>query len=239
VGIWLYGDPVNNQPRLDQDHRVGSGEVNEIRGKLWLDVLALGSGKVDASKLAQIERAIEQVLNSQELELDPNTARQGVSSRFKAWGLSPGAVHSLDQAFMGLLRRAALSGLLPPPPEGPWNSQWQLLIDASPDGSKAVLKALAGWCFRRGVAASDVTNELLAEWQRERHMTASDVRSVADLIPQVVKKSHQMQASNPHLLTRLKARNRTGMTRTLSEQYGISRTPRRRSDAARNKFDGT
>jgi hypothetical protein len=197
--------------------------MNKLEGTVWLDVLTLGRGRIEASKLAQVARALGEVLESQSRDLDPNAARLAIRSRFKAWGLSPGAIHSLDHVFMGLLRRAALSGLVAPPPEGPWNSQWQLVIDVAPNGNKAFLKALAGWSFSRGVAACDLTDALLTKWQRERHMTATAAEAVARLLPQLIETAHQATKGTAELMTRLESRSRTGMTRSLLEQYGVRR----------------
>jgi len=85
------------------------------------DVLTAAAEKVDARRLEQLgrvlERAVGRSLSSQAID-DPIVIRRLLAETLREDGISVGVVHSFEQFYMGVIRRAAVDGLIPPPPEG-------------------------------------------------------------------------------------------------------------------------
>jgi len=85
---------------------------------------------------------------------DPMILRRQLIEQMRREEVSPGTIQALVQFYMGIIRRAALAGLLPPPPEGPWTRTWQSVLDLAEEttGAKAHLRSLAGWATDKALA---------------------------------------------------------------------------------------
>src|SRR5688572_17459405 len=96
------------------------------------ELFAALAPKVDDRKLAQVSIALERGFGAPLDAVaigDPIEIRRLLAEQLKRDGSSAGIVQAYEQFFMGLVRRAALDGLIPPPPEGPWTQQWQAVLD--------------------------------------------------------------------------------------------------------------
>lgn len=135
-------------------------------------VLDVAVGKVDARKLELLERKLEgalgRPLSSQVVE-DPIVIRRLLVKYLRSEGVSQGVIHSFEQFFMGIVRRAAVEGLLPAPPEGPWTRLWQSVLDVAAEvqGARAPLRSLAGWATARDLEPTDLEPDQVKVWAKD------------------------------------------------------------------------
>ena len=135
-------------------------------------VLDAAVGTVNPRKLEQLEKKLEVALgcslDTQEVT-DPIVIRFLLAKQLRDSGTSPGVIHSFEQLFMGVIRRAAVKGLLPAPPEGPWTREWQSVLDVASEvqKAKAPLRSLAGWATARGIKPLEIENDHLEMWVNE------------------------------------------------------------------------
>lgn len=141
-------------------------------------VLVAGAGKLDQEKLGVLTEALEGSLAcplSSCVVTDPIVIRRRLVEYLRATGAPSGKIQFLEQLFMGVVRRASLKGLIPPPPEGPWTRAWQSVLDHASPGTKAVLRTLAAWATSRGLDPPNLKTAHLELWAR--HLSL-DSRSV-------------------------------------------------------------
>lgn len=129
-------------------------------------------GSVDNRKLNSLRvkfaKAYDQPLCEISIE-DPVRLLITLARHLQGGGATQGSIHSISQFFMGLIRRAAVEGIIPPPPEGPWTRDWQRLISATEDHQriKLNLRSLAAWATTRGLSPCAVGDRELLDWMEE------------------------------------------------------------------------
>jgi hypothetical protein len=128
-------------------------------------VLDASRGKVNSPKLAKLERSLEAALGQQlrgcALE-DPIVVRRELVNYLREHGESRGNLQAIEQFYMGVIRRAAVQGLIQAPPEGPWTRIWQSVLDFAE--SKALIRTLAAWATDNRLEPGDISTEHLEEW---------------------------------------------------------------------------
>lgn len=150
-------------------------------------VLSVAHGKVDPRKLEQLERKLELALDaplSSQVFDDPIAIRRKLVDYLKRVGTKPGIVQAIEQFYMGVVRRAALEGLILAPPEGPWTRNWQSVLNASAQvpSTKSLFRSLAGWATARNLEPSDVTREHLITWARETMVNVETTLSTVQIV---------------------------------------------------------
>jgi hypothetical protein len=133
------------------------------------ELFAAFEAKVDRRKLTQAAGILERAFGTSLDEVRVNDAietRRRLVEQMKTEGASAGIVQAFEQFFMGVIRRAALDGLIPPPPEGPWTQAWQAVLDGSAQikGARAPLRSLAAWATMRGHSPLDLSELTMKEW---------------------------------------------------------------------------
>lgn len=150
-------------------------------------VLETVASVVNPRKLKQLtttlEAALDHPLSAQELA-DPAVIRRQMVEHLRSRDVSRGMIQSLEQFFMGIVRRAAVDGLVPAPPEGPWTRAWQSALDLSSEvpGTKAPLRALAAWATVRHLEPGDVGEERLRSWAEETFANEEAIPRLQDLL---------------------------------------------------------
>jgi hypothetical protein len=140
--------------------------------KTWatLDgVFAAVGGSVNESKLKALRRYFTAAIGSAGLSRpieDPMLLRRRLIQQLRAEAVSPGTTQALVQFYMGVIRRAAIAMLIPPPPEGPWTRTWQSVLDLAEDasGTKAAVRSLAGWATDKGIEPTNIKEGHYREW---------------------------------------------------------------------------
>lgn len=150
-------------------------------------VLSAAVGKVDSRKLEKLEQKLEDALGSplsSQMVDDPIIIRWRLAELLRNEGASPGVVHSFEQLFMGIIRRASIEGLIPAPPEGPWTWAWQSVLDTTtkPQGAKALLRSLASWATARGLIPNDIEADHLGAWAKDRLVDAEAISMIEDIL---------------------------------------------------------
>ena|SRR5581483_2756091 len=110
------------------------GARRAVAAKTLRQLFAAVEAKVDPRKLAQASAVLERAFGVALDEIaitDTMDIRRRLAEQLKREGSSAGIVQAHEQFFMGVVRRAALDGIIPPPPEGPWTQQWQAALDGS------------------------------------------------------------------------------------------------------------
>ena len=149
-------------------------------------VLDTAIGTVNPRKLEQLEKKLEGALGCsldiQEVT-DPIVIRFLLAKHLRENGTSPGVIHSFEQLFMGVIRRAAVKGLLPAPPEGPWTREWQSVLDVASEvqKAKAPLRSLAGWATARSIKPLEIENDHLEMWANES-MLGTTSRQIVEYV---------------------------------------------------------
>ena len=172
-------------------------------------MLEVAVGKVDQRKLNQLKQKLEDMLgnplSSYTVE-DPIIIRYRLVEKLRNDGISPGVIHSFEQLFMGIVRRAALAGLIPAPPEGPWTRAWQSVLDGASNVRKAksLLRTLAGWSTARGLSPSEINTHYLELWATDALVTRECVMIVEQVLAQWQPTAiHTVLLSDSFLSTRL------------------------------------
>jgi hypothetical protein len=132
---------------------------------------------------AKLELALGRPLSTQVVD-DPMVIRRQMVEYLRGEGTSPGNVQAMEQFFMGVVRRAAVKGLIPAPPEGPWTRSWQSVLDLSVEmpGTKAPLRSLAGWATARHLDPGNVSEEQLQSWAKETLTNEKVLPKLRDLL---------------------------------------------------------
>jgi len=149
-------------------------------------VLAAVSEQVEPRKLERLAEVLEAALGrplaKSRLD-DPVIVRRALVEYLRQRGTSAGIIQSFEQLFMGIARRAALLGLAPVPPEGPWSLTWQRVLDAvGTPGSKAALRSFAAWATSKGTQPLDVDTSDLERWSKDLAMPAGTARLVEEAL---------------------------------------------------------
>ncbi|MBU4272036.1 MAG: hypothetical protein KKA28_09270 [Planctomycetes bacterium] len=110
--------------------------------------------------------------------------RRALVEQLRSEGASAGTIQALSQCFMGIIRRAAVDGLLPAPPEGPWTRTWQSVLDfaGQKNGVKALARSLAAWATERHLEPREVDIEQLRKWMDMFVIKEQSLRVVKDVL---------------------------------------------------------
>ncbi|MBU4399146.1 MAG: hypothetical protein KKE86_07405 [Planctomycetes bacterium] len=150
-------------------------------------VLDRAEGQVNSHKWRQLceklEAGLARPLASQVLD-DPIMIRRALVEQLRSEGASAGTIQALSQCFMGIIRRAAVDGLLPAPPEGPWTRTWQSVLDfaGQKNGVKALARSLAAWATERHLEPREVDIEQLRKWMDMFVIKEQSLRVVKDVL---------------------------------------------------------
>ena len=183
------------------------------------EVLEASKGRISDEKLERLARTLEQATDtilSKIVVDDPMTIRRAMIRYLKACEVTPGNLQHLEQAFMGVIRRAAVVGLLPAPPEGPWTRQWQGALDFNYQGdgfSKARMRSLAAWATDRDIQPSDVDDNELKDWASATGQSTEVVQTLGMLLVEFSQASTGLHRT-PHLDERLRSKAKRGTVRT-------------------------
>lgn len=133
------------------------------------NILDRASGQVSPQKLRQIVQRLETSLGrplSRYRVNDPIIVRRSLVEQMRSEGASAGSIEALTQCFMGIIRRAAVDGLLHAPPEGPWTRTWQSVLDFAEqnNGVKAYVRSLGAWATERHLEPEEVETSDLRKW---------------------------------------------------------------------------
>ena len=175
------------------------------------ELLAKYSRSVDRRKLALLRTRLEAALSKPLADVvmrDPVELTNTLSQSMRRLGATAGTIHSLSQFFMGLVRRAAVDGLIPAPPEGPWTQDWQRMISNANPGQhvKLALRSLAAWASSQGIGPTAVRESEIRQWARTVGMkdpmlhdlfrfisdlNAADLTSNSNLLERLQRKAKQ------------------------------------------------
>src|SRR5258706_6921647 len=135
--MWL---DVTYSPQSARPPHSKKGQYMRTRATLETIFKAV-EGRVSVGKLKQLRRYLRAAVGSDGLSRpidDPMILRRRLIEQMRGEAVPAGTIQALVQFYMGLIRRAALTGLIPPPPEGPWTRAWQSVFDIAEEffGSK-------------------------------------------------------------------------------------------------------
>jgi len=152
-------------------------------------ILDAAIGKVELRKLEQLKRKLEDALGgplSSQIVDDPIIIRRLLVEKLRSEGVSPGVIHSFEQLFMGIIRRAAINGLLPAPPEGPWTRAWQSVLDiaSTVQKAKAPLRSLAAWATARDLTPANLEEYHIISWCKDLQIDRDTSRIVEQILSQ-------------------------------------------------------
>ena len=139
-------------------------------------------------------------------------------------GASRGIIQSYEQFYMGLIRRAALMGLIEPPAEGPWSLAWQNVLDAvgSRPRAKSIMRCFAAWASAKGIEPKSASDVIVEEWSGV--VGVIDQGEAIDLVRSILA---GMQDGGRSLSTsrkqRLIMKASSGSVRNLEAVYGLRR----------------
>jgi endonuclease III len=147
------------------------------------NVLKSVEDKVDRRKLDQLARKLELALDSSpsvQLLDDPIIIRRKLVDYLRQQGVRPGMIQAIEQFYMGVIRRAALDGLIPAPPEGPWSRRWQSVLDAvdQTESARFLVRSLAAWATARSFEPDKLSLENLTMWAESSLMESSSVNTL-------------------------------------------------------------
>jgi hypothetical protein len=128
-------------------------------------VLDASRGKVNSPKLARLERNLEAALGQslgKYILVDPIVVRRELVRYLREHGESRGNLQAIEQFYMGVIRRAAVRGLIDAPPEGPWTKAWQSVLDFAE--SKSSIRAIGAWATDNRLEPMDISAQQLKEW---------------------------------------------------------------------------
>lgn len=175
-------------------------------------ILAAADGKVESRKLTELKTILECAIGSplagQSMD-DPILVRCRLVQHLRDNGTRPGRIQAIEQLFMGIVRRAALQGIVLAPPEGPWTRVWQSVLDlaASSRGGRAAIRSLGAWATARGLAPDEIDLNSLQAWSAE--MNVGDQRiSVAQEVLLTWSSSRPPVSSTSDTLLSTRLRNR-------------------------------
>ena len=180
--------------------------------------LTAAEGQVDALKLAKLREVLASALPIPLEEVrsdDPVMLRRSMVKVLRVRGATPGHIQSMEQFFMGVMRRAALVGLAAPPPEGPWTRAWQhllVLVSEAPRGRSAC-RALAGWATQRDLEPRDLTSSKLDAAVSARVISEREADTLRPFLELVAADAPARLPSDEFLAERLRLKASVGTTR--------------------------
>lgn len=188
-------------------------------------VLSCAEASVDEAKLASLRTkltaAFGKDLNRVEV-IDPVVVRRQLVEYLQRCGVSRGIVQSYEQLLMGVMRRAALKGMVEAPSDGPWSMAWQRVLDhIGAARGRSQIRSLAAWASIRGIEPRFINDEILENWSRDCH-TRISMQLMHSLIT-CVGRSVNLDAKNLRE-QRLVLKASVGSIRSLSEVYGMRKT---------------
>lgn len=148
-------------------------------------VLAPTARKLGTRRVEELRARLERVINSDVrlLSADPMLVRRGLIEQLRSEGASRGTIEHFEQLFMGTIRRAAVAGLLPPPPEGPWTRRWQAILEGAPAaGTRAAIRHLAAWATARNLEPDAVDDGKVHSWSRDAFVSEPVVANIRRLL---------------------------------------------------------
>jgi hypothetical protein len=148
-------------------------------------------GRVSPQKLRQVRRHLVAVLGSEGLARpvdDPMILRRQLIAQLRRAAVSAGTVEALIQFYMGIVRRAALAGLIPPPPEGPWTRVWQSVLDLAEGLSgKAQVRSLAAWATEKGIEPHTLRRTHFKKWTEDVKLGESAIMAAREVLERWVR----------------------------------------------------
>ncbi len=146
-------------------------------------ILKAVEGRVNPQKLKQLRRYFVSALGTPDLSQpveDPMILRRELIAQMRKERVPAGTIEALAQFYMGIIRRAALVGLILPPPEGPWTRTWQSVLDLAEEKSagKAQVRSLAGWATEKGLEPQQVGSQQLNDWLEDLKIEEGDITAV-------------------------------------------------------------
>lgn len=141
-------------------------------------ILRASVSYVDVKKLVRLRRELQLALGPDLSAIEVTDSikiRRRLIIQLQSEKRSRGIIESYEQFFMGLIRRAALLGLIDPPPEGPWSLSWQRVLDEnnSRHGIRSALRSLAAWATAKDIEPESVSEEIIWKWARAAFPTHS------------------------------------------------------------------
>lgn len=184
------------------------------------DVIEKYAGKVNEQKLRQVRQRLEiafgGTLSDQPLD-DPILIRRKLVAQLRIERASAGTIQALEQFFMGLVRRAAVDGLIPAPPEGPWTRPWQAVL-ASTERLRSHIRTLAAWATDQGLEPSEVDSSRLTEWADKAGCDSDSFTEIQSLLANFCKSSKARILKSASVLTeRLRMKATRGSVRNVHE----------------------
>jgi hypothetical protein len=187
------------------------------------EILLAVDGYVDAQKLSKLRKRLESAtktsLSAIEVS-DPIKIRMHLIAQLESEVASRGSIQAYEQLFMGIIRRAALMGLVETPPEGPWSLEWQRILETvtTQQRGKSTVRSLAAWSTAKGLEPKAICESELREWLKV--FAPSDngktIEFVQDLLADSGNRDARQSNARRHRLT-MKAT--VGSVRDLSEVY--------------------
>ena len=192
------------------------------------DVLNAASDKVDGRRLTSLQEKLERAFNSSCSEIaveDPILIRRRLIEYMRQDGASEGMVQSYEQLFMGVARRAALRGVIQPPPEGPWTHRWQRLLIVANEfkGTRMGIRSLAAWATAQGIQPEQVNSQALLLWVSAVSPSINADGSKVQAVISEYRNRAAEEIPSSILSDRLKQKALRGSVRTVEEVYGAGR----------------
>jgi hypothetical protein len=205
---------------MTQPKKSGAGATVTLK-----QVLEAASDKVDSRRLGTLQEKLEGAFDCRCSEIpvdDPMLIRRRLIEYMRLAGSTEGIVQSYEQLFMGVARRAALKGVIQPPPEGPWTHRWQSVLVVASDfkGAKMEIRCLAAWATSRGVEPEEVNSQVMERWISEVSQNLTTDRARVGAVLSEYRKMVAPEAPNSLLWDRLKQKSLRGSVRTVQEVYG-------------------
>lgn len=157
------------------------------RKKTLADVIRPSELKVNSQKLLKLVKLVEASCDAPAEEIvadDPFAIRRSLVAQLKREGSTAGVIQAYEQFFMGLVRRAAVEGIIPAPPEGPWTRNWQLLLDFAHEtkSSKSAVRMLAAWASDNALEPEEMTSAQWTRWQESAVITDESLAVMTQLL---------------------------------------------------------
>lgn len=179
-------------------------------------LLDFAAGKVNEQKLRAMTQRLQVALGKQFRNQpvdDPIVIRRKLVAQMKQDGASAGTIEAFAQFFMGIVRRAAVEGLLPAPPEGPWTRAWQAVLGSSP-GNRSQIRVLAAWATEQDLEPSDIDARTWQAWSERAGLDGGDASRLWEQIRRWADKPPDAVLSTASVLTaRLKLKANGGSVR--------------------------
>lgn len=145
------------------------------------------TGQVTPQKLRQIAQKLESAVGCPLAACpvdDPIILRRTLVEQLRSDGASAGTIQALTQCFMGIIRRAAVDGLIAAPPEGPWTRTWQTVLDfaGQNNGAKSHVRSLGAWATEQHLEPEDIETRHLRKWSADLVIDECAVPVVQDLL---------------------------------------------------------